>query len=101
MAKLQCRAFPDDIYEKLVNDAREQSRSLEGHIRFLLAKYYSPSEKEDTETGRNLITVELPEWMVVKLNESASAGYRSLNFEVLKRLTESLASDDMQSHQKG
>lgn len=93
MAKLQCRTFPDDIYEKLVNDAKQQERSVEGHVRFLLTDYFLPHDAK-------AITIKLPEWMVSRLNECACTEFRSLNNEILKRLTESLAKDGINPPQE-
>lgn len=93
MAKIQCRTFPDDIYEKLVEDAKAQERSVEGHVRFLLTDYFLPLDEKP-------VSVKLPEWMISKLNEYARAEYRSLNNEILKRLTESLAKDGVNPPQE-
>lgn len=93
MAKLQCRTFPDDIYEKLVNDAKQQERSVEGHVRFLLTDYFLPLDEKP-------VSVKLPEWMISRLNECARTEYRSLNNEIIKRLTESFTKDGINPPQE-
>ncbi|WP_154641110.1 Arc family DNA-binding protein [Serratia marcescens] len=85
MAKIQCRNFPDHLFEQLVTDAQKNERSLEGHVRFLLTDILNnPTLNEETE---------LPEWMLNALRESAKKGFRSLRYEIIKRLTESLAAE--------
>lgn len=84
MAKFQCRNFPDDLYKLLCEGAESNERSIEGHVRFLLAQALMKAKSNEPE---------LPGWMMLALKDSARKGFRSVEFEVMKRLTESLADD--------
>lgn len=84
MAKFQCRNFPDDLYKLLCEGAESNERSIEGHVRFLLAQTLMNVKPKEPE---------LPDWMVLALKDSARKGFRSVEFEMMKRLAESLADD--------
>ncbi|WP_143182323.1 Arc family DNA-binding protein [Serratia fonticola] len=87
MAKIQARNFPEHLFEQLMTDAQKNERSLEGHVRFILTcALNNPILNEGTE---------LPEWMLNALRESAKKGFRSLRYEIIKRLTESLAKEEV------
>lgn len=84
MAKLQCRNFPDGLYSLLREDAERNGRSIEGHIRFVLTQVMMKA---------NAIELEPPDWVILALKDSAKKGFRSVEFEVIRRLTKSLADD--------
>lgn len=85
MAKIQCRNFPDDLFEQLNEEAQKNERSLEGHVRFLLSNYLVLKSVNEQ--------LDIPEWMDYELQQSAKRGFRSFRFEIIKRLTESLENE--------
>jgi len=90
VAKIQCRNFPDNLFERLEIDAQKNERSLEGHVRFLLTETLTNSSTIDEDS---YFSGFIPEWMLIALKLSAKQGFRNLKYEVIKRLTESLDSD--------
>ncbi len=95
MAKIQCRNIDEDVYEAVVNEARRQERTLEGHIRFLLKDWYDNNSEgfrpptDDEQYGW------LPKWIVNELRKSAEKGFRSPQHEIIKRLTASFNEENI------
>jgi len=80
MAKVQCRKFPDDLYEKLSVSADKNERSIEGHVRYLLSEMLNDS---------SVLVSDIPDWLLKALEDSARKEFRSIELEILKRLTDS------------
>lgn len=80
MAKVQCRKFPDDLYEKLSVSADKNERSIEGHVRYLLSEMLNDS---------SVLVSDIPDWLLEALEDSARKEFRSIELEILKRLTDS------------
>lgn len=84
MAKIQCRNLSTELYEAICKDACAHERSIERHVRFLLTQAMTEVNEDKPE---------LPDWIIIALKDSAKKGFRNLEFELIKRLTKSLAED--------
>lgn len=84
--KVQCRNFPEDLFQRLSDIAEFNERSLEGQVRFMLT--HALNSLPDCDNAP-----EFPEWMRAALEQKASEGFRRFQDEILMRLSQSLASE--------